>query len=235
MVELAEKEAKILALVPKAEPATEKEYGAPVVLNHFRTVIESWGPDPAAPIPTQSKKTVVDFGVQPLGPWDVLPATQAQLSGMGVDSMAHVSGRGTYRTSFTLPACDGAVLALQTGDCMVTAGSVNGRPLPPVNQRSGKADLSGLVQEGENAIELTIATTLINRLRIEHPLFDGKDGIPAPPQPAEGDPESRELFIGTLPDEDYELPGAPMDMPVPGSGSYSYGIYSACITPYTTA
>ncbi len=235
MVELAEKEAKILALVPKAEPATEKEYGAPVVLNHFRTVIESWGPDPAAPIPTQSKKSVVDFGVQHLGPWDVLPATQAQLSGMGVDSMAHVSGRGTYRTSFTLPACDGAVLALQTGDCMVTAGSVNGRPLPPVNQRSGKADLSGLVQEGENAIELTIATTLINRLRIEHPLFDGKDGIPAPPQPAEGDPESRELIIGTLPDEDYELPGAPMDMPVPGSGSYSYGIYSACITPYTTA
>lgn len=61
---------------------------------------------------------------------------------------------------------------------MVVAGTINSEHLPAVNQRSGVVDLSGLVHAGENTLELEIATTLINRLRISHPLFDGKGGMP---------------------------------------------------------
>jgi len=231
-VELAEKEAKIIALVPDVEPARRRKCGETISLCKFHTVVESWGPDPDAAVPTQSKKTVLDFGEQLPGRWNDLPATAEQLQELDVDGMQHVSGRGTYTAGFSLPACDGAELTVETGDCMVVAGRVNGKPLPPVNQRSGKVDLTGLVHGGENTLELTIATTLINRLRIAHPLFDGKGGLPAPPQPAEGDPDSHELIIGTLSDEDYELPGAPMDMPAPGSGAYAYGVYAVTVTPY---
>jgi len=232
-VALASKDAKIIALIPDAEDAKQKTFGEPIELTQFTTAIESWGPDPDAAIPTQSKKTVIDFGAQLLGKWDDLPATDSQLNKLGVDGMNHVSGRGTYRTSFDLPACDGAILTVETGDCMVVAGTINEKPLPPVNQRSGEVDLAGLVQEGENTLELTIATTLINRLRIAHPLFDGTGGMPAPPQPAEGDPESHELIIGTLSDDDYELPGAPMDMPASTDSETSYGIYAVRVTPYS--
>lgn len=67
---------------------------------------------------------------------------------------------------------------------MVVAGTINGEPLPALNQRSGVVDLTGLVHAGENTLELEIATTLINRLRISHPLFDGKGGMPHPRPPA---------------------------------------------------
>lgn len=158
------------------------------------------------------------MGIQKAGPWDELPAAEAQLALLGVDSMAHVSGQGVYRTAFTLPDCDGAVLSVETGDCMVVSGTINGQPLPAVNQRSGKVDLTGLVRVGENTLELDIATTLINRLRIAHPLFDGKGGMPAPPAPSASE-EGAPPMMGNLEDADYELPSRPWICPPPDPAS----------------
>ena len=228
---LASRDAAIVALLPEAEPVRETEALAPVVLDTFDTTIISWGPDPSAEVPTQSKKTSLALGTRKAGPWDELPVTEAQLALLGVDSLAHVSGQGVYQTAFTLPECDGAVLTVETGDCMVVSGSINGQPLPPVNQRSGNVDLTGLARAGENTLELEIATTLINRLRIAHPLFDGKGGMPAPPAPSAAE-DGAPPMMGNLEDTDYELPAAPMDMPTPRPGEYHYGLYSAVVSPY---
>ena len=230
-LELSEGDAAIVALLPEAEPVTEKALLEPVALNDFDTTIISWGPDSEATVPTQSKKTVLELGVQKAGPWDQISATEEQLAALGVDSLSHVSGQGIYQTEFTLPECDGAVLTVETGDCMVVAGTVNGTPLPALNQRSGRVDLTGLVQAGRNTLELEIATTLINRLRISHPLFDGKGTMPAPPAPSTAE-EGEAPMMGNLEDADYELPSAPMDMPTPRPNEYHYGIYGAVVTAY---
>lgn len=231
-ISLGERDSVIIGLVTDAGEAAEMRLGAAVELKEFDTTLISWGPDPEAAVPTQSKKTALSLGVQPLGNWDQLPATEEQLAFLGVDGMNHVSGQGIYKTTFDLPSCDGALLRVDTGDCMVVGGSINGKPLPALNQRTGETDLSGLVQEGENTLELKIATTLINRLRIAHPLFDGKGGMPENPNAPEG------ALAGTTPmdeleENDYELPGAPMVMPQPRFGDYHYGILSAVVIPYS--
>ncbi len=228
---LAHRDSAMVALLPDAAEAKSVCYGEDIILNSFDTTVISWGPDADAAIPTQSKKMVLALGVQPAGRWDELPVTDAQLAELDVDGMNHVSGQGIYKAEFALPACDGAVLSVETGDCMVVGGTVNGQPLPSVNQRSGKVDLTGLVREGENALEMTIATTLINRLRIAHPLFDGKGGLPAPPAAPEG-ADAGTMMPEMMEDNDYELPGAPMDMPTPRPDTYHYGILGVTITPY---
>lgn len=141
-----------------------------------------------------------------------------------------IDSRGMFRCWF--PDAGADLDRVETGACMVIDGTINGKPLPPLNQRSGKVDLAGLVCVGENTLELTIATTLINRLRIEHPFFDGKGGMPGPPAGPEG------VMVGTVSskelemENDYELPAAPMDMPTPRSAECHYGIYSVTVTPY---
>ena len=228
---LAHRDSVILALIPDASAAEARIYSDTIHLDAFDTTIISWGPDPDAVIPTQSKKTSLAFGVQKVGTWDQLPASEAQLQSLGVDGMEHVSGQGIFTTKFKLPACDGAELTVETGDCMVVSGTVNGKPLPAFNQRSGKVDLRGLVQQGENTLELVIATTLINRLRIEHPLFDGKSGMPAPPSASE-DVDFGTMMPEMIEDNDYEMPSAPMDMPTSRENTYHYGLYKVVIVPY---
>lgn len=231
-LKLCHRDASILALLPAALDAASRRYDAMINIARLDTTIISWGPDSDAAVPTKSKKTALSLGMQNVGPWDVLKVSSEQLKELNVDSMAHVSGQGVYRATFILPKCDGAVLQVETGDCMVIAGMINSQPLPPLNQRSGMVDLAGLVQAGENTLELTIATTLINRLKIEHPLFDGKSGMPAPPASPEG------AMVGTVsPEEletenDYELPTAPMDMPTPRAVECHYGIYGVTLMPY---
>ena len=233
------RDAVLIALVPEADAPAEKVYGAPIVLSAFDTAIESWGPDPGAQVPTQSKKITVNFGQQPLCAWDALPADEAVLAQLGVDAMEHVSGRGFYGCTFTLPECTGAELVVETGECMVVGGSVNSQPLPAVNQRTGLVDLGDLVHPGENTLEITVATTLINRLKIAHPLFDGKGGMPAPPSadaPTDAADAIAEFHAsvnaGDDGNDDYELPAAPMDMPTPHSGATHYGLLKAEIHPY---
>lgn len=230
-VHIGNRDAVLIALCPEAEEPSARTLLEPIARTEFDVTLESWGPG-ASDVPTQSKKTVLKLGTQQLGCWDSYSVPEEELERLGVDSMAHVSGRGIYRTTVPLPACSGAVLQVETGDCMVVGGSINGKPLPAVNQRTGQVDLGQLVQQGDNTLELILATTLIARMRIAHPLFDGKGGMPAPPapdQPAEGEDVPA---MGNPEDDDYELPSAPMDMPAPRTGEPRYGILSVQLTPY---
>lgn len=132
--------------------------------------IESWGPDAAANAsdPTASAKTNVNFTDVALGGWGSLAATSAQLTSLGVDSMAKVSGIGTYSRAIELPdtwtASDGYVLTLNhgTGD-NITGVVVNGATIESVNQFTNTVDIGHLLRPGSNTLEITIETSLGHR------------------------------------------------------------------------
>ena len=84
---------------------------------------------------------------------------------------------------------------------------------------------------------------MINRLRIEHPLFDGSAAMLEPPKSVadtngndaggEGNKAPAPL-PGMQIDPDYELAPAPLDLPVPGGmKDYHYGLLSAEIRLYS--
>ncbi|MDQ7909032.1 glycosyl hydrolase [Phytohabitans sp. ZYX-F-186] len=131
--------------------------------------LESWGPDPAtnAVDPTVSAKTTVTFAGVPLGTWDQLPATAAQLDTLGVASMASVSGIGRYTRTFTLPRTwdrtAGALLHLEHRDDMVVQVRVNGRDVGAVDQFTDIVDVSGYLRAGLNTVRIQLDTSLNNR------------------------------------------------------------------------
>lgn len=78
-----------------------------------------------------------------------------------------VSGVGYYSTIFTLPegftAANGAYLDL--GDLESSAKvTINGQDTADVNLDRPRTDVSELLQDGENTIEIRISTTLTNRM-----------------------------------------------------------------------
>lgn len=93
-----------------------------------------------------------------LKPWSAIP------------EIADASGIGTYTTTVTLPKgwrrADGAYLNLGA----VGPGSfrvrVNGESIGVANQLSDVLDLDSRLSPGENEIEVEVATTLINRVRV---------------------------------------------------------------------
>lgn len=131
--------------------------------------LESWGPDPVANLinPSLSKKTTVRFSDIELGNWTDLPATEEQLSELGVEDMGGVVGIGAYTKAFTLPsdwdASVGAGLQLAHGEDIVVGITVNGRKLDPINQLTDNIDLSGHLKTGNNSIRIEIATQMANR------------------------------------------------------------------------
>jgi hypothetical protein len=100
----------------------------------------------------------------------------------GIPELADVSGIGRYRTTVRLgPAWTGghgALLDLGTvyDTCRVT---VNGRLLDPVDRIHPVVDLGGSLRQGDNTIEVEVATTLGNRLRVSDPAVYG--GSPRQP------------------------------------------------------
>ena len=71
-LKLSERDAAIVALLPEAETVRATEALTQVVLDTFDTTIISWGPDPDAAVPTQSRKTVLGLGFQKAGAWEAL-------------------------------------------------------------------------------------------------------------------------------------------------------------------
>jgi hypothetical protein len=98
-----------------------------------------------------------------LKPWSAIP------------EIADASGIGTYTTTVTLPKgwsrADGAYLNLGA----VGPGSfrvrVNGESIGVANQLSDVLDLGSRLSPGENEIDVEVATTLIDRVRVVHPDF----------------------------------------------------------------
>ncbi len=116
-----------------------------------------------------TKKTPLEFHNVPLAPWKDLPASKDQLAALAGNSpsMAHVSGIGSYRASFTLPedwnGC-GACLQLENAGGASVQVEVNGHILPLVDIRSLCVDISEWVRVGENALRIETASTLTNRM-----------------------------------------------------------------------
>ncbi|RMB84878.1 glycosyl hydrolase [Streptomyces shenzhenensis] len=135
----------------------------------WKLALESWGPDKDANTvdPTVSARTGISFTDTSLGDWTDLPATSAQLTRLGVDSMSEVSGIGRYSTTFTLPKTwrsnVGALLELAHGDDLVAEVRINGALIDDVDQFTDTIDVGGLLQAGRNALEVKLDTTLGHR------------------------------------------------------------------------
>ncbi|MFI5664758.1 glycosyl hydrolase [Streptomyces sp. NPDC051684] len=118
-----------------------------------------------------TKKTDLSFPDSRLVPWKDLPATEAQLSRLAGDnpSMSHVSGIGTYETTFRLPRgwarANGAYLRIGSTNGDQDRVVVNGHQAPGLDLRTLQVDVTDLLRaDGENTVQVTVATTLTNRL-----------------------------------------------------------------------
>ena len=94
-------------------------------------------------------------------------------SWQNIQGLADVSGVGHYTAAITLPAswraAGGAYLDLGSIGAGSAHVSVNGRDLGPVNQVHPVIDLGGALRPGANTLTVTVATTLLNRLRVTRP------------------------------------------------------------------
>lgn len=126
--------------------------------------------------PSASTITTVQFDGIELGNWSDLPATDAQLDALGVDSMANVSGIGYYTTRFELPADwnEGASAILELGYSQdeVTQITINGQTLDRINVIADNVDLTGRLQPGQNVLTIKLVTGLFNRAVVESMVFD---------------------------------------------------------------
>ena len=133
---------------------------APVMnLKDWTLVIESWTSpsDPGADQTVAAKSNSTHQISGKLKPWNQID-----------DSLADVSGRGFYTTTFSWPPshgkADGAMLDL--GAYVNTARVwVNGHRLPPLDCTAARTDIDEFLVDGDNALEVVVTTTLGNALR----------------------------------------------------------------------
>lgn len=126
--------------------------------------------------PTRSKRTKLVYKDISLVPWNMLPATDAQLAQLStifkkVGGMKDVSGIGYYTRSFTLPADwkeeHGAVLNFDHGEDMVTKITVNDHVVDRIDQLGDRLDIGDYLKAGENTLEIKLDTTVKNRVSLE--------------------------------------------------------------------
>lgn len=154
---------------------SELTVAEPVAIESAALSIESWGPDAEANKinPTISKKTMIEVGETSLDTWSNLAVSQDKLDAAGVSAMKEVSGIGTYTMKVTLGQMDGAVLSLTHGKDMITDITVNRHALGNLDQTVPRYDVGAYLQEGENIITVSIATTMNNRAVVENSNLGG--------------------------------------------------------------
>ena len=174
----------------------------------WQLIIHSYGPNPDSEDPGDSKVTDVDFGMQALGKWCDMQATNEQLGLLGVSDMKYVSGTGEYTLSFTLPGDfgenDGAFIAYSYGRDQVGALIINGTELP-ANNASDRVDVGTLLTAGQNTLTIRLHSTLYGRTYLEHSGYLDK-GV------------------------DFGMGESVLDSPVPGT--YYNGLLGVSIIPY---
>ncbi|GAA2073735.1 glycosyl hydrolase [Actinomadura alba] len=128
-----------------------------LTLASWRLEVEDWRPGGS---PTETVTQTQQVALDSLKPWSDIPGLE------------DVSGVGVYRTTVHLDAGwtrrHGAYLHLGevTDTCRVR---VNGRALPAVDQLNPVLDIGAQLRSGANTIEVEVATTLNNRLRVSDP------------------------------------------------------------------
>jgi hypothetical protein len=86
-----------------------------------------------------------------------------------IPELQNVSGIGRYRTTMQLDAAwtGGYGAYLELGEVLDTFRvTVNGHSLVGADQLTPKVDLGPHLRRGTNTIEIEVATTLLNRLRV---------------------------------------------------------------------
>ena len=147
-------EATIIAFRPgrRGEAPTTGAALAPIPLDAWQLDVESYLPGPT---PTETLIHRHRVSLDALAPWSAIPGLE------------DVSGVGRYTTVVDL---DTTTAHLDLGEVFDTAQvTVNGRRLPPVNLLNPVVDLSGHLRRGRNTIQVEVATTLFNRLRVAQP------------------------------------------------------------------
>ncbi len=119
--------------------------------------VDDWRPGATA---TDTVIVRHELKLDTLVPWSELP------------QLADVSGVGRYSTTVELGSewarHHGAYLNL--GEFIDTAQViVNGQPLPPVDFMNPIVDIGPALRPGSNVIEVEVASTLLNRLRVASP------------------------------------------------------------------
>ena len=103
-----------------------------------------------------TSKDTIDVDLNGLKTWN-------NIDEIGVD----VSGVGYYSTTFTLPegftAANGVYLDLGKLESSVKV-TINGVDASDVNVDRARVDVSDLLQDGENTLEIRLSTTLTNRV-----------------------------------------------------------------------
>lgn len=153
------------------------------VLDNGQSVSAQVGSVPAAPAIQSWAVTIEDW--QPADPGGVESAAigttkvihhqtlTSLTSWQNIQGLEDVSGIGTYTATITLPdnwrTADGSYLSLGSTGAGSAHVSVNGEDLGPVNQISPVIDLGSALKPGTNLVTVTVATTLMNRLRVTRP------------------------------------------------------------------
>ncbi|MGX1502023.1 UNVERIFIED_CONTAM: hypothetical protein RKD43_000648 [Streptomyces graminofaciens] len=140
--------------------ATIEDVAEPMALTRWTLTAEDWTPGATASSTTKNLRTIELDGLRP---WPEIP------------ELADSSGVGRYRTTVTLgPAWSGGHGALlELGEVFDTYRvSVNGHALPPADQLTAVVDVGPWLRRGTNTIEVEVATSLLNRLRVSNaPVF----------------------------------------------------------------
>ncbi|MEU5715772.1 glycosyl hydrolase [Streptomyces sp. NPDC020403] len=132
----------------------------PLSLTRWTLTAEDWTPGATASTTSRTRRTIELDG---LVPWS------------GIPELADSSGVGRYRTTVRLgrPWTGGHGATLELGEVFDTYRvTVNGRHLPPADQLTTTVDVGPYLRAGTNTIEVEVATTLLNRLRVSNaPVF----------------------------------------------------------------
>jgi hypothetical protein len=137
----------------------------PVVPAAWTLELADWRPaDPTDPTNLATTKDVQHAELPTLQPWSKVPGLE------------DASGVGRYRTVVDLGADwtedDGALLELgEVNDTFLVR--VNGEELPPCDPLDPVVDLGRRLVPGRNEIEVEVASTLLNRLRVVTPAVYG--------------------------------------------------------------
>ncbi|MBB4663784.1 glycosyl hydrolase [Conexibacter arvalis] len=134
---------------------------APIALESWSLEVEDWQPGRK---PYETSRTRRKVPLSALAPWTAIPGLE------------EVSGIGRYTATITLGReWRGEIGAkLDLGEVFDTFRvRVNGKPLGPLDQVDTVVDLGDRLKPGRNTIEVEVATTLLNRLRVTDPTVFG--------------------------------------------------------------